>query len=253
MPTTHTNPFQRKDQSEIDYQTQRRAKADKILQVLDYFQSNFDHALTLDIGCYDGAMTQRFATRFNQVIGVDIDHAPLKSATAQYAEKNLTFVVYNGAQLPFSDQRFDILIVNHVLYYVKNQRHFLDEIHRVMKADAICYLSVINGTYANIIRWLPNRLRPWLAKTLFGAPVYFGHPVTLRSYKKMLSKFFIDDVTFNVLKNPKSFAADFYGSKRQLLNLISKLPTSVINSLTKWSPVHILVLRPNRSIESQDK
>ena len=254
MSPSDINPFQRTGLSLDDYQTSRRAKAEKIMQILRHFQDNLNQAVTLDIGCYDGCMTQQFSTQMKQIIGVDIDQHALQNSAEQYAASNLNFIAYNGNKLPFSDHCFDLLIVNHVLYYVdtKEQINFLNELNRVIKADGICYLSAINGTYTKVINKLPHWARPIAAKALLGAPVNFGHPVSLSSYKKMLSMFDIEDVTFQTLKNPTQFAGDFQGWKRQLLNLISKLPDRIIKTLANWSPALIVILRPANPSPMQD-
>lgn len=243
MNKTDANPYQREGLSLSDYRASRRMKASKVIRIVSDFIGDIKEKTLLDVGCFDGCMTEHFAQHTGKVIGTDIDPKVLQNSVETFTAKNLKFVAYDGYRLPFSDESIDILIANHVLYYVVDQKSFLSEVYRVIKPDGICYFSVINGIYTQRILKLPTWLQPLAARIVFGSPVNFGHPVKMEAYQKMLSEFTFRDITADALLEPHRYAGDFRGWRSIILKTISKLPAKYIIAIASRSPTHIFVLQ----------
>lgn len=91
----------------------------------------------LDIGCFDGSITQSIAKYFginkSNTHGVDI-----KSCN----NSNITFTQYDGKILPYDDNSFDLITCLMVLHHIPddNISILLSEINRVMKPNGVLIL-----------------------------------------------------------------------------------------------------------------
>lgn len=83
----------------------------------------------LDLGCGDGALTERLAASGALVRGVD--------ASAQMAAvartRGLTIDEANAETLPYADAEFDAVFSNAVLHWVRNQDAMLGQVRRVLR------------------------------------------------------------------------------------------------------------------------
>jgi len=72
-------------------------------------------ASVLDVGCGEGYVLDELAARgAGEVFGVDIVDIRRNRATP--------FRLYDGAALPFTDRRFDLVMLNFVLHHVPDER-----------------------------------------------------------------------------------------------------------------------------------
>jgi SAM-dependent methyltransferase len=88
----------------------------------------------LDVGCDDGAFTERLATHIgtspDNVFGIEIVDEPRAQAQAR------GFDVRAGdleARWPFEDGFFDVVHANQVIEHVKRLDHFVEEVRRVLR------------------------------------------------------------------------------------------------------------------------
>jgi ubiquinone/menaquinone biosynthesis C-methylase UbiE len=92
----------------------------------------------LDIGCFDGNITEAFGNEFNlnkmQVHGADI------KSYNNY--ERITFSKYDGITLPYSDNSFDIITCLMILHHIPKKNLFsaLQEINRVLKPNGVLIL-----------------------------------------------------------------------------------------------------------------
>lgn len=107
------------------------------------------------------------------------------------------YLPVKGVDLPFDDERFDVVISNHVIEHVGDdeaQLAHLREIRRVLKADGLAYLAVPNRWMLTephyrlaFLSWLPRRWRSpylrWSGKGSF----YDCEPLELRQLERMLA------------------------------------------------------------------
>lgn len=119
----------------------------------------------LDIGTGSGHIAAHFSAA-NAVTAADIENQMVVPAS------DFQFTRITGAQLPFATGQFDIAILNQVLTYVPDQHTELAEVHRVLKPDGVCFISLPNRlfplephTHIPLIHYLPhrpyNRLLAW--------------------------------------------------------------------------------------------
>ena len=234
-----------------DYRHSRKAKAENIIAILKSQVGELSAMSALDFGCHEGLMTIRLATAFRNIIGVDHDPELIAATRNLQVNSAVEFHICSGNQLPFKNDEFDVIIANHVLYYVEDPRFTLREFDRVMKHDSICYLSTMNGRYTQWSSFLPERLRSWVLKTLFKSSFYIGSSINYEQYLGLFENFEIVNFTVDVLRNPRSFARDNTGMHKFLLILLSHFPYRFLNLIARCSPTLIFILRCKKNIRQE--
>ncbi|MFG2787549.1 class I SAM-dependent methyltransferase [Streptomyces sp. NPDC048419] len=70
----------------------------------------------LDLGCGTGSLSLLAAERGHRVTGVDASPAMVGRARAKLAGRDAVFLVGDAAAPPVGEQRFDVVLVRHVLW-----------------------------------------------------------------------------------------------------------------------------------------
>ena len=170
----------------------RQPKALKIERLLG-LASRAEPLHLLEIGTGAGGIAHYFGTHPTlpcQVTAVDVHDNRQVHAGYDY-------VAVQGVELPFDDARFDVVISNHVIEHVGDdrvQQAHLQEIRRVMKADGAAYLAVPNRWMLTephyrlkFLSWLP---RPWRSTYLRWSgkgDFYDCEPLQLKQLERMLA------------------------------------------------------------------
>ena len=95
----------------------------------------------LDLGCGDGRAKELLEKGFHvgRYVGVDIDDSP-EVLSAQRPEG--TFVFFNGVDIPFDDDEFDIVYCRQVFEHVRHPDALLDEVGRVLRPGGAFFGSL---------------------------------------------------------------------------------------------------------------
>lgn len=114
---------------------------------------NRTYATGLDLGCGTGQSSIALASFCQEVIGLDPSESMLNKSISH---NNVKYHLFNGIDLVFPDDKFDIITFAGSLYYGKSQR-LLDEVIRVskQKAKIILYDFEINlnNILVKLIDW----------------------------------------------------------------------------------------------------
>ncbi len=113
----------------------------------------------LEIGCGTGFGANHLSRIASSIVAIDIWQAGISTCQSQYGgESNLTFLVADGAALPFKSGQFDVVVSFHVIEHIEPEMtsSFLLEIKRVLKKGGIFIISTPNSR----MRLLPFQ-RPW--------------------------------------------------------------------------------------------
>lgn len=70
----------------------------------------------LDLGCGTGSLSLLAAERGHRVTGVDLSAAMIALARAKLAGRDAVFLVGDAAAPPVGEQRFDVVLVRHLLW-----------------------------------------------------------------------------------------------------------------------------------------
>lgn len=120
-------------------------------------------ALALDFGCGVGRLTRALASRYAQVVGVDISPSMLERARALNADlPNVRFVENAASRLEFlADGSVDFIYSVITLHHIPAalQRIYIGEFARVLAPDGIAVFQVASD-YSRDWRGLAYRLLP---------------------------------------------------------------------------------------------
>lgn len=132
-------------------------------------------ATVLDVGCGGGLLAEEVARLGCRVTGIDPSPRSIDIATQHAAQTGLsiTYRVASGEQLPFEDNRFDIVYCCDVLEHVRDVNAVIAESARVLKPDGMYLYDTINRTWLSKFlmitllqewEWLrvaPSNLHDW--------------------------------------------------------------------------------------------
>lgn len=165
----------------------------------------------LDLGSGEGGTSKVFSED-NFVVSFDISLIRLKKQKDD--NSFLSKVNGNALQLPFTNQSFDLIIIQDVIEHLFDTNHFYKEIKRVLKPNGTIYLST------------PNKLSGFN----FISDPHFGLPFISILKRKAIKKYFLNN--FRKDDYIRSDVAELI-SLNQLQNLFKKDFEVIIN--TKFS------------------
>ena len=121
----------------------RIRKAMKMEQVMCHYlkTEKLENIKILDIGCGTGKIINYFNKNTNKIYAVDVYNQ---------IDKNIVIKNFNqvsSAELPFEDNYFDIIISNHVVEHIQEQRLHMQEIYRCLNSKGICYYATPNKNF----------------------------------------------------------------------------------------------------------
>ncbi len=150
--------------------------------LMDKFLKDFDNCLdsidaicinVLDVGCGEGYLTAHIKehNRYIDIEGIDYyDHI---IEIAKGLHRDIKFLQGSIYELPYENNKFDILISSEVLEHLDNPERAINEIKRVSKK--YCIITVPNEPYfriANVCRFkyissfgnTPGHIQNWTKK-----------------------------------------------------------------------------------------
>jgi ubiquinone/menaquinone biosynthesis C-methylase UbiE len=114
----------------------------------------------LDICCGTGSVVLAFGEHCPDalVVGYDFSHGMLRKAQEKNVDIRAVFVEGDAAELPFSDNSFDIVSCSHALYELKGQAREkgLWEMKRVIHPDGVVLLMEHEVSSHPFLRFLFN-------------------------------------------------------------------------------------------------
>ncbi len=90
----------------------------------------------LEIGCGNGALWTENRDVLPEDIGIvlsDISEGMVRETERQLTDPRFSFGVFDCAALPYGPQCFDLVIANHLLFYVEDIGKVLQEVRRVLR------------------------------------------------------------------------------------------------------------------------
>lgn len=200
----------------------RRYKGLKIERLLD-LASRPQPMRMLEVGTGSGGIAHYFGTHPQlrcEVDAVDVHDSRLVTEGYRYHQVQDT-------RLPFADESFDVVLSNHVIEHVgdeRAQRAHLAELHRVLRPDGVGYLAVPNRWMLvephyklAFLSWLPRAWRTPYLRAMHRGDVYDCEPLQMRQTEHFLSQagfkyrnICVDAIrlTFEI-ERPDSIAATF--------------------------------------------
>ncbi|MGN0488100.1 MAG: class I SAM-dependent methyltransferase [Ruminococcus sp.] len=125
-----------------DRQTQDEKHLEKILEFLP-FKADMK---ILDLGTGSGYLSFPIAKKHPDIsiIGLDIVEKALEVNRAKAEKENLrniSFITYNGIDLPFADNEFDMVISRYALHHFPDIQRSISDVSRVIKTEGFFFIS----------------------------------------------------------------------------------------------------------------
>lgn len=105
----------------------------------------------LEVGCGNGALWSKNIDSLHEDLEVTLTEVcedminDAKKNLKKHKEK-FSFQIADPNSIPFEDESFDIVIANHILFYMKDLDNVLAEIKRVLKKGGYFYCSTIDSS-----------------------------------------------------------------------------------------------------------
>jgi 2-polyprenyl-3-methyl-5-hydroxy-6-metoxy-1,4-benzoquinol methylase len=146
----------------------------------------------LDVGCGEGVVTERIATRLDpvRVIGIDLEDAKLEAEWALRKRPNLEFRAMPAERLAFEDDEFDLVSALEVLEHVEDPEVVLAEMTRVAARNLLLSvpreplwraLNMARGAYLRDRGNTPGHLHHWSKRSFVELLSGYGEVVEVRS------------------------------------------------------------------------
>lgn len=152
----------------------------------------------LEIGCGDGTLWQCNSERIPKDIEITLTDVSQNMIEESYMKlKHISQIKsYEYADcfhLPYNNESFDIIIINHVLMYFDNLEHALKEIYRVLKKDGTLYCSTIAK---DMMKERDEMLKCFDSKISFDQDILYNR-FGYENGKEKLSRYFCDIELFD--------------------------------------------------------
>lgn len=186
----------------------------KIIELLKH-EDTLNPLKILDFGCGDGNSSRYILKHFPNatIYGIDVSEESIAQAN-QKGLSNVAFKSFNGADIPFGDNEFDLVFTSMVFHHIEHSLHqeILKEIYRVLK---------IGGRFYNFEH---NPNNPLTRKVVNECPFDEDAVLLKPSYHKSI----IDKSEFNLVK----LNYTLFLPRHKLFKLF--LP---IEKLLSWCPI----------------
>ena len=195
----------------------RERKAATILAVLrDYFSYELDAFTLLDVATSAGFMANYLSPHFDRAIGIDIDLPAVMYAGKSLKKNKLFFAVADSLNICLPDEMIDVAICTHVYEHVPSAIRLMEEIHRILKPNGICYFAAGNRMqliephyHLPLLSVVPRPLAHLYIRLLGKGKFYHEKHLSYWKLKRLVHQFELIDYTRFIVDNPSQFSADY--------------------------------------------
>jgi SAM-dependent methyltransferase len=227
----------------------RARKARKILAVLREALPGRDlrSLRVLDVGASGGIIVGELGRVFGEVVGIDIDEEGIRAGRRFLTGPNQDLTVADAMNMPFDDESFDVIVLNHVYEHLPDARRGFDEVWRLLRPGGVAYvgapnrLALVEPHHKLVgLSWLPPRAADAYVRLARKGDRYYERPRTFRGLALLTARFELEDWTLRVIRDPARYAAEDVVRPNAL---VTKLPAPVLSALHPFVPTYIVVLR----------
>jgi 2-polyprenyl-3-methyl-5-hydroxy-6-metoxy-1,4-benzoquinol methylase len=150
-----------------------------VRRLMEGFERDLDELLELaspssllDVGCGEGVLVHRWATRLPdaRVVGIDLEEDSIQAGWAERRAPNLEYRVMEGASLPFAADEFELASAIEVLEHLPDPQHAVSEMARCARRHLLVsvpreplwrMLNLARGAYWSALGNTPGHLNHW--------------------------------------------------------------------------------------------
>jgi len=221
----------------------RRLKGIKIERLL-HLADRPQPIRMLEIGTGSGGIAHYFATHPDLSIEVDA----VDVVDNRLIDEAYRFQLVSDTVLPFADESFDVVLTNHVIEHVgdeKAQLRHLGEIRRVLRADGVGYLAVPNRWQfvephyrLALLSWWPRSWRSRYLSMFRNKKFYDCEPLSVKQAEHLLdqSGFAFEALGVRALRLTLELE---YPRDSVLRRLLDRVPDACIAALAPMIPTLI--------------
>ena len=220
-------------------ESSRIRKAEKIAKILSR-RKDLKKSRILDIGSGSGYLGRLMKQQSVDYVGIDF--------VDERRVKDFDFIRADALRIPLKDASFDIIVCNHVIEHVTNQRRLLDEISRLLKKDGICYMTCPNRLWPMephlkllFLSYLPKFLADRYVRAMGKGAEYDITPMSYFTFSRRLKRLFrMENYTIEILKNPKEYG---FAGIYEVFSVSRLFPAFLLAFLNNFLPNWIVILR----------
>jgi 2-polyprenyl-3-methyl-5-hydroxy-6-metoxy-1,4-benzoquinol methylase len=228
--------------------TGRRRKAETMLAVLrEILGERLASARVLNLGCSTGIIDEYLAPHVASTLGIDIDAPAIAAARERCKVANAEFRFGDAMNLDLGDASADVVICSQVYEHVPDPSRMMDEIHRVLAPEGICYFAatnrfcVVEQHYGlPFLSVIPVPLAHLYLRIARMGHYYHERHYGLKRLRRLVERFSVDDYTLRVLNSPEKYASAYL--------VKSRAARFVAKTLARFAygvfPGYVWVLRP---------
>jgi ubiquinone/menaquinone biosynthesis C-methylase UbiE len=146
----------------------------------------------LDVGCGEGVLTERWASRLRtgRVVGLDLEDPKLQSEWASRRRENLEFRSGSADALPFENDAFELVAAIEALEHIPDPVRTVGEMARVASRHLLVsvpreplwrMLNVARGAYVRELGNTPGHVNHWSKRSFIAMLEQVGSVVEARS------------------------------------------------------------------------
>ena len=146
----------------------------------------------LDVGCGEGVLVHRWATRMPhaRIVGIDLEEESIQAGWAERTAPNLEYRAMKAEQLPFADGEFELACAIELLEHVPDPEHTLAEMARCASRHLLVsvpreplwrMLNMARGAYLRDLGNTPGHLGHWSKRSFVRLLERHGEVVRARS------------------------------------------------------------------------
>ena len=143
----------------------------------------------LEVGCGNGELWKKNAAAIPDasITLSDISEGMVNDAKENLEHvANMRYACFDVEDIPYDDATFDVVIANHVLFYIKDLPAALNEIYRVLKPEGVFYASSYGHKHMHEITDLVKEFDTRITLSNINLYDIFG----LENGEQLLSRFF---------------------------------------------------------------
>jgi len=215
----------------------RKIKAIKINSLItEHLSKGTESLRLLDIGTGYGGIATELSKTFASVFSIDI-------ADERKIMKGYDFKLYDGMNIPFPSNFFDVVIANHVIEHVQDQAMTLSEVSRVLNDNGICYIAVPNKWSLiephfkfPFLSWFPQKFSDFIVQTFKKTNKFDVKSHGLKGYLSLMSdRFYVKNITYKFFKLPDS-------NIPFCIKWFKFLPDGILRFICIYSTTYIFIL-----------